>query len=125
MPLRDEHISQAQGNEEFYKGITTDRGLSRFTDWAVTSLFYISVHYVDAYLDQSLKAHPKAHDKRQFWVDNTPQLKPIASKYRQLHNRSRDARYEIVAFSPADVQTIERDLSVPVNTHLKGLLGIL
>jgi len=80
-------------------------------DWAVTTLFYSAVHWIDAYLEVGGQIrHPKDHGERYREIRGNGFLRGLYPAYRELDDRSRDARYECAAFSSANV------------LHLRGLL---
>lgn len=108
MPTRDEHVSQARHNARFYA--TIDQG--QFKDWAVTVLFYVALHYVDALLAQIANIHPPIHGVRDNWMSKVAELKPIYSHYRALKTASHNSRYiPPTSFTNTYVQQLE-------NTHL-------
>lgn len=89
MPARDDHISQARHNVRFYA--TIDK--RAFKDWAVTVLFYVGVHYIEAFLAQRRNIHSAKHKERDNMVSTVSELKPIVANYFALKNGSFNARY--------------------------------
>lgn len=89
MPARDDHLDQARHNARFYA--TVDK--SAFKDWAITVLFYIGLHYIDAFLAQKRNLHPPIHKTRDNLVATVAELRPIAINYFALKNGSFNARY--------------------------------
>ena len=57
-------------------------------------------------------------------ISRTAQLQPIWIRYRNLLDRSLDARYECVQFESAQVQSLRRNTFLPLRQHLAALLGI-
>ena len=84
MPRRDDHINQSRHNADFYA--TIDK--TRFRDWAITALFYIGLHLIDAVLAEKRNVHPSKHSARSDEVANTPELRPVYSDYEFLKNAS-------------------------------------
>jgi hypothetical protein len=118
VPDRASHIDQAERNERLSLGLegTTD------TDWAVTTLFYAAVHLVDACLAPGL--HPREHRDRRDFVRLRADLRPIRTYYRELEDRSRDARYECVPFTQRAVVTLRSRSFEPLKRHLRSVLGL-
>ena len=48
MANKDEHLSQALHNRDFWSSFDLDT--AAFNDWVVTGIFYEGVHWVEAYL---------------------------------------------------------------------------
>ncbi len=88
MPARDDHLAQARHNTRFYSAI--DR--AEFRDWAVTILFYVGLHYVDALLANK-GIHPSQHKVRDNAISRVAELRPIYVHYSALKNASFNARY--------------------------------
>jgi hypothetical protein len=88
VPARDDHLAQARHNSRFYSAI--DR--AEFRDWAVTILFYVGLHYVDALLaDKGI--HPSQHKLRDNAINRVAELRPVYAHYSALKNASFNARY--------------------------------
>ena len=121
------HISKAKRNERFYR--KHDLAQSTFNEWAIVTLFYASLHYVDAIL--SLDANltddlrePVNHVARKTAVSQCQALLPIASKYLQLDNRSRLARYTQTFFAENVFSDTKTNLFDPIQNHARRHLGI-
>lgn len=112
MPTRGDHLNQAAHNLSFYGSIHR----ATYADWAVTVLFYTSLHYVDAFLaNLPTPQHPGGHPARRKYFANLPELAPIWGDYRTLEDASRNARYEPPSkFSLAYVEQLEQ-------VHLKRI----
>ncbi len=102
MPSETTHLTQARHNETFFDHI--DAGL--FGDWAVTTLFYAALHYVDAYL-ATQGVHPKGHVFRDMEVVKYGKTRTIHAHYRRLEDRSSDARYDAASISATEVDTLK------------------
>lgn len=106
MPSKEEHIAQAQHNEDFVSN--TD---NPFFDWKLTGIFYTALQYVDAYL-ATKNVHPPTHSWRLNAVNADPKLRAIRVDYRDLLNESRTARYEPpCTFGYGDAQIALRRLN--------------
>jgi hypothetical protein len=125
MPDQQSHIAQAEKNERF-RGMTASRNPSsdQFTEWEVVALFYSALHYIEAVLDHNFNIHPNSHKERMRLVAMTDTLRPIELNYRNLHNRSMDARYNLLAFTRTQIDVIERDEFQPLKAHVRSLLGL-
>lgn len=107
MPTRQQHLNQASDNQDFYASINLSAG--RFLDWAITGLFYSAPHYVDAYLatrGTGSGVHPASHQDRGLTISREILLRNIYGDYQELKNRSEDARYRLLRFTPAQVQQL-------------------
>jgi hypothetical protein len=117
MPTRAEHIDQAERNEAAAQALQA----GAHYDWAITTLFYAALHLVDAY------NHPNravGHPKRMAYVAADVNLLQVYAHYRELYNRSRDARYECVRFTDQDIENLRVAEYGPIRRHVRGLLGI-
>lgn len=115
MPLRDDHLNQAQHNLEFSESLDP----ASYPDWLATGLFYTALHYIDAFL-ATKGYHPGKHDVRDGFVAKVQELRPLHDHYRALKDSSRTARYYPPAsFSPAHLQNLR-------NIHLERIrVGLL
>lgn len=117
MPTRDEHLRQAERNEQFLNSINS----SLFPEWRVVIMFYISLHYVDAFLAQRA-IHPRTHGDRLIQVRST--LRTVFFDYRRLLGRSEDARYNAVLFTEPEAQQLFDDEFTRVRSYLRARLGL-
>jgi len=85
-------------------------------------MFYVAVHLIDACL--APRQHPKTHVERRrlAWFD--PRLRRVRSHYRELEERSRDARYECMVFSDQLVENLRSQELEPLKRHLRRVLRI-
>ena len=120
MPQPSEHILQAEKNERLYDNLVG----TEFNDWAVVSLFYAALHYVDAYFTQRAGASPSNHTARNKLIVMTTELTDIETHYRELYARSLDARYKLVAISEYVAKQERTDHFVPIRAHVRALLGL-
>lgn len=127
MPNAQFHISKAERNEEFYQSCELDS--SKFNEWAIVLLFYISMHYVDAVLSQDTTLSqelrdPENHFTRNRAISQCPGLSPIASMYLNLYHRSKDARYRIIHFPNGYLSRLKTISFEPVQGYLRKYLGL-
>ena len=121
------HISKAKRNERFYRKHDLDK--STFNEWAVVTLFYSSLHYVDAVLSQDTALpdelrDPDKHYKRRDAVLQCKALLPIVNKYLQLSERSWQARYNQTYFKEGILNDVKINLFGPIQNHIRKHLGI-
>lgn len=121
------HISKAKRNERFYRKHDLDK--STFNEWAVVTLFYSSLHYIDAVLSldtdlpDELRDPDNHHDRRDA-VLQCRALLPIVNKYLQLSERSRQARYNQTSFREGILKDTKSNLFEPIQNHVRKHLGI-
>jgi len=121
------HVSKAKRNERFYR--KHDLNKSTFNEWAIVTLFYSSLHYVDAVLSQDSTLpddlrEPDNHRKRRDAVLQCTDLLPIETKYFQLVERSWQARYNQTYFREGTLNDVETNLFQPIQNHIRNILGI-
>ena len=121
------HKSKAKRNERFYRKYDLDN--STFNEWAIVTLFYSIVHYVDAVLsqDDSLPGvfrQPYNHGTRRDAILKCEALLPIRAKYLQLETRSMQARYDQTSFPDGALTDIKDNLFRPIQNHIRKHLEI-
>ena len=121
------HISKAKRNERFYRKHDLDK--STFNEWAVITLFYSSLHHVDAILGQDTTLSdelrdPDNHRKRRDAVLQCKALLPIVNKYLQLSERSWQARYYHTFFEEGVLGNAKTNLFQPIQNHVRKHLSI-
>ena len=96
MPFADEHIKKYQNNIKFYNTIS-----DLYPDWQITSIFYASLHYVNAFLHDKFRAsdidiasHKKLDEFLACVCENE-----LMDIYDELKNLSYQARYDWVDLS--------------------------
>ena len=75
------------------------------SDWKVALTFYMACIYVKALAAIRGKQFRKHEDLRT-WINVTQDVIPIASTYRALEEKSRDARYEGRKFRRAELEEV-------------------
>ena len=92
MPKKDEHIDWAKHDRNFWTSIDLDN--TPFTDWAVTGMFYESLHWVEAFLDTK-GYHSGRHSERdRNMLLYAPDLAAITADFRDLKKDSEAGRYD-------------------------------
>jgi len=114
-----QHIERAQDNEVFAGSIKLS-GPNDFA-WRVTVTFYAAVHYVQAYLS-SYGKYPIVHSARDSAVQRDRHLKKIYQDYRDLKDKSRDARYECSVMDQRDADDMDECLA-SVKAIIKDNMG--
>lgn len=132
MPARNQHQQQATRNEELFRSF--DLNDTPYLDWAVISLFYASLHWVDAYLaditstigDQKPHRtgghHPGGHKQRYRKVLSSPDLFPIRHEYKELWDRCDEARYNCFPLTPAFVNNLATNQYQAIKNRIQPLL---
>lgn len=118
MPRTEQHLQKAQHNEDFVASLGADPG--RFTDWAITGLFYSALHYVEACfaLKQRHSADHRARDS-DIWRD--AQLRGLYTSYSELKNYSVTARYQMRTVTAQDFA----DCRLALNAIRTGILKLI
>lgn len=103
MPGATEHLIQAKHNEKLLAKL----GGGEFDDWEVTLMFYIALHYVDAYLAKVHKIDdPGDHAERDRLVAEKNHTRTLYGTYMRLKSRSVQARYYCSDFDPAELEKL-------------------
>ena len=102
MPSERDHVRRAEQNLAFYNTFALET--TPYRDWAVTALFYSALHYVDARLD-AFGIHPEDHGTRGREVRQ--KLPNLYRSYRELHDKSEDARYRLLDFDSDSIRDLE------------------
>ena len=91
MGNKKEHLSKAEHNNSFL--FTFDFNKTKYLDWAVVSIFYTALHYIDAYLAKIGLEEFQNHGTRHRLVEKHIPL--ILKEYRILYRQSLSARYHV------------------------------
>ncbi len=128
MVEHDRHLATAQRNESFF--LSFDLVSTPYLDWAVTALFYAALHYVEAYLGQHNGLigrqvpspagghHATGHRERFQKIESDAFLSVVQADYRQLYDRSIDARYNLSAATATDVLALFQNQYRSVKEHI-------
>jgi hypothetical protein len=118
LPLKDEHISKAERNEQFANVV----GQGKFIEWAITILFYSALHYVDAVLAVSV-IHPDSHSQRDDAIGKNDTLMRVRPEYRTLETLSQNSRYRSMKIEPSDLHEAQKNFDI-LRAHLRGRMGL-
>lgn len=110
MPERKYHLAKVKYNLDVSAHL---KDTTKFTDWAVTALFYSALHLIDAYLDGEHalpkdERHPRKHSANAAAGNGgrgrnqlvQALLPAIRKEYRSLEEASRRARYDMEVLGP-------------------------
>ncbi len=120
MPTKDEHIDWAGHDRNFWSSIDLDN--TPFTDWAVTGMFYESLHWVEAFLDTkgyNSGRHPDRLKNMQLF---TSDLRAIQADYEVLKQDSEACRYKCSQIHTAQEARQFIPLVDHVRDHISKLL---
>lgn len=92
MSDKNHHLKIVAQNHEVLEHLSQP-DCSAFTDWSVTIIFYMALHFVHAYLAQRDNKHPGSHTELDNIIGRMHELRPIHHKYRHLKDDSWHARY--------------------------------
>lgn len=91
----------------------------RFTEWEITALFYAALHYVSALF--ATQGHdPKDHRQRRNLVIR---LTNVSKEYENLYQASLEARYDLVEFTPLQVELLRSNDFLQVKEEVLAMLG--
>ncbi|MGC9780920.1 MAG: hypothetical protein HZR80_16880 [Candidatus Heimdallarchaeota archaeon] len=96
-----DHLQIAKKNQDFL--IHTEKKIPPFEEWGATILFYIAIHYIEAYLYAKYEMDPSTHLRRlNILINNTTMPEDIIRLYQTLYNRSIECRYHNIRLSKAN-----------------------
>jgi hypothetical protein len=107
MGSKEEHLRQAQHNEDFFNQFDIDG--TCFLDWFVTAIFYAALHYIRSLASKYGFKNISSYGDLDKLFDRLSILKRnsnIYGCYRHLKDDSRAARYDMALFSPDDVRDL-------------------
>jgi hypothetical protein len=107
LPNKEEHLNQASRNEKLAQSLAQ----TEYREWTVTVLFYVAVHYIEAFLAVR-HLHCDDHSERSEKIRQIPELRKIAKEYDALRTLSRQARYHALPIQPEDVNIAQQKLDV-------------
>ncbi|MHB8574674.1 MAG: hypothetical protein ACYDCQ_05020 [Dehalococcoidia bacterium] len=119
MPSEPAHVASYQSNAALSAKLEAGGDL----DWAITTMFYAALHLVEAYFSRA-GTHSSGHVQRKRLIQNHPTLGAIWAEYSELEQRSKDARYQCLSFTLAQVQDLRASCFIPIELQLRGWLGI-
>jgi hypothetical protein len=101
MPTKDQHVQKASDNEALAAKLDTASQAS--LNWKLIIMFYVAVHYVEAYLAKSMSIHLRSHTTRDSYISREANLRKIRTEYGHLKFYGYNARYEVDQFTANDV----------------------
>jgi uncharacterized protein (UPF0332 family) len=117
LPGRSEHAAQAEWNETAAARFSE----AGFNDWAITALFYASLHWIDAYL-LGEGIHLTSHWRRQAFIRESPELVSIFGAFGLLRMDSEGARYDCGQFSRSDYEDRRDGQYAIIKTTIASLM---
>ena len=116
MPNTGEHVRRAAQNLRFAQSFDLEK--TPYIDWAVAAYFYAALHLVDALLFAKERINPPNHEKRRELVKFKTYLSGIKNEYRELKDRSEDARYDLLTFTKGKVEQNVIPLYDSIEQHI-------
>ncbi len=119
MPRKDEHIDWASHDRNFWTNIDLDN--SPYIDWALTGMFYESLHWVEAFLATKWY-HCGGHKDRR-WVMLSlyrSELRAIYADYDKLKQDSEKGRYDCHKHTASEIRQL-----IPLVDNIKSYVSQL
>ena len=122
MPDKSAHRQRAVDNETFAnQRLDMDEAGDR--PWVATAYFYAALHWIEAYLASlPTPVHSRSHAHRKQFIAGDARLRPIQPQYRDLEDASRDARYELRAFSKTELRALYTNNLEPLRKYFEALI---
>ena len=122
MPSHDKHVQQILQNRRVLAHLNVTS--SNHRDCCATVVFYIALHQIDRYLATKGVNEELAdsHKKRNWWIQNTADLKRAWTPYRRLYDASIDSRYLCKTPSELRLNTLLQKLD-DVEQQVSKVLG--
>jgi hypothetical protein len=92
MPSANEHLRQAEHNEEFARTLL-NRAATSYTDWVVTAAFYAALHFVNYYFVRVAGVAPADHKIRSSYMQREAATRSIVFEYETLRSRRVECTY--------------------------------
>ncbi len=116
MPTTTEHRNRASQNLRFAESF--DLATTPYLDWVVTVYFYAALHLVDALLWEKDNINPGNHEQRSNLVRTKWYLRGIRDEYRELKDRSVNARYDLLTFTKIKIDNNVIPLYRAIESHI-------
>jgi hypothetical protein len=120
LPASREHVARAKHNLTFARDV--DLNTTQYLDWVVTAYFYAALHWVDAVIADKEGIVPENHEIRREYVKKKWYLRGISKEYRDLKDRSEDARYRLTTFTKTRIEKEIEPLYQAIERHALDLL---
>lgn len=119
MPKKEEHLDWATHDRNFWTSIDLDN--TPFTDWAVTGMFYESLHWVEAFLDTKGYHSGKHGHRNRNMLLYASDLGAIKADYEELKQDSETGRYDCSKHTANEVRQLIH-LVDNIKSHISTLL---
>ena len=123
MPNKNKHLQIVAQNYKVLSHLSKPNP-SDYTDWCVTIVYYMALHFVHAYLAEKKDQHITIHSVLQKTIKDDPNLKSIYSDYRHLQDDSQDARYSGLKLSIYNMRNINLKSFKKIQNKIIRLLKI-
>jgi hypothetical protein len=119
VPTQTEHVTKGAGNAKF--ALSVELNSPPNIDWALVSLFYAALHYIEAYLAKSGQ-HLRSHETRDKAVARDANLRKVFLEYADLKYYGYVARYEPSQFKAAEFTADALPQFETLRAHITSLL---
>jgi len=122
MPDINKHLHIVNHNYEVLSHLSKPNP-SNYTDWCVTLIFYMALHFIHAYLakkDEHITAHPNLQKR----IQEDTNLKSMYANYRHLQDDSEEARYFGKKLSIYDMRNDAFKCFNMIQNKISGLLNL-
>ncbi len=92
MPNSNKHLQIINHNYNALSHLSNPNP-SNYTDWCITIIFYMALHFVQAYLADKKNEHITNHSTLQQKIREDQNLRSTYNTYRHLQDDSVNARY--------------------------------
>ena len=107
MASKNQHLWQAEHNEEFLKSIEPLES-GKFIDWEVTGLFYAGIHYIEAFL-VTKKLESSSHEQRLSNMNSAGLTDDkFQNSYDCLYDWARKTRYKCISIQEYQFELIRQ-----------------
>lgn len=119
MPNVSKHLQIAQDQESFSEFLITNQ---KHFDWVATGMFYVAIHYIEAYLAHKQNYHSASHRTRDTTLERVSDLQSIYDDFNDLKNDSIQARYFGTSFGLSDIDSRTKPSLNKIKNHIKSFL---
>lgn len=119
MPKEGEHVNWARHDRNFWESIDLDT--SPYTDWALTGMFYESLHWVESFLAKKGRQGGDHKGRRGFMLSlYSSDLRVIYDDYDTLKQVSETVRYDCYKHTANQIRQL-----IPLVDHIKDHISLL
>lgn len=123
MSTEEEHIKIVAQNYQALSHLASPTP-ANYTEWCTTVIYYMSLHYIHAYLAGKYNDHPSSHSDLQPKINSNSNLKSLYTKYRDLEDDSRKARYDGEKLSIYEMRNSVLKWFIDIQNKICNLLSI-